>query len=84
MITPKERDRRILAALADGPPLTAVAEREKVSKDGQSRRLKRAGGNAGAPNTYALLALAVDQGWIARTRGGWVAPAVSTRAGGGR
>ena len=71
---PIERDRWNLARIADGEPLKTVAERDGITQDGLYRRLQRACERAGVANTFALLALAVDQEWIARTFEGWVVP----------
>jgi hypothetical protein len=71
---PIQRDRWILARIADGEPLRVVAERDGVSQDGLYRRLRRACDHAGVANTFALLALAVEQAWIVRSFEGWIVP----------
>jgi len=71
---PISRDRWILARIADGQPLKDVAERDGVSPDGLYRRMRRACDRTGAANTFALLALAVERGWIVRSFEGWIVP----------
>lgn len=68
------RDRWILARLADGHTLGSIAAAHDMHRDSISMRLTRAAGRAMVPSTYALLALAVEQGWIVRGEGGWIAP----------
>jgi len=74
MTAPIMRDRWNPARIADGQPLRAVASRDGTSQDGLYRRLQRACERAGVANTFALLALAVDQEWIVRTFEGWIVP----------
>jgi len=71
---PINRDRWILARIADGQPLKDVADRDGISPDGLYRRMRRACDRAGVATTHALIALAVDKGWIVRTFEGWIVP----------
>lgn len=71
---PTERTLRILAGLADGERLKDIAKRDGVTADALYRRLERDCRKTGARTKLALLALAVDWGWIARSFEGWIVP----------